>query len=55
MLRVELKEREKVFTHEQLKRDHKLLKILEVREKEMEKNLLQKADAFSYLYKEHQK
>ena len=55
MLRAELKEREKVFINEQLKRDHKLLKILQVREKKMEKNLLQKADAFSYLYKEHHK
>ena len=32
-----------------------MLKILEIREKEMEQNLLQKADAFGYLYKEHQK
>ena len=38
---------------EQLKRDHELLKILEVREKGMEQNLLHKADAFGYLYKEH--
>ena len=29
--------------------------MLEEREKEMEKNLLQKADAFGYLYKAHQK
>ena len=32
-----------------------MLKILEIREKEMEQNLLQKADAFGYLYKKHQK
>ena len=50
-LRTELKEREKVFVNEQLKRDQDLLKMLE----EMEKNLLQKADAFGYLYKEHKK
>ena len=28
---------------------------MEVREKEMEHNILQKAKAFGYLYKEHQK
>ena len=28
---------------------------MEIREKEMEQNLLQKAEAFGYLYKEHQK
>ena len=28
---------------------------MEVQEKEMEQNLLQKAEAFGYLYKEHQK
>ena len=54
-LRTELKEREKVFVHEQIKRDQDLLKMLEEREKEIEKNLLQKADAFGYLYKAHQK
>ena len=36
-------------------RDQELLKIPEVREKGMEQNLLQKADTFGYLYKEHQK
>ena len=41
--------------NEQIKRDKKLLKMLEKREKELEKNLLQKTDAFGYLYKEHQK
>ena len=29
--------------------------ILEVREKDMEQNMLQKDDAFGYFYKEHQK
>ena len=28
---------------------------MEIWEKEMEKNMLQKAEAFGYLYKEHQK
>ena len=28
---------------------------MEIREKEMEQNLLHKAKAFGYLYKEHQK
>ena len=32
-----------------------MIKLMEVREKEMEQNLLQKAKAFRYLYKEHQK
>ena len=36
-------------------RDQDLIKLIEVREKEMEQNLLQKAEAFGYLYKEHQK
>ena len=36
-------------------RDQELTKIMEVREKEMEQNLLQKAEAFRYLYKEHHK
>ena len=54
-MRAEFRVREKKFINEQLKRDHELLSILEVREKEMEKNMLQKVDAFGYLYKEHQK
>ena len=29
------------------------IKLMEVKEKEMEYNLLQKAEAFGYLYKEH--
>ena len=36
-------------------RDSELIKIMKEREDAMEKNLLQKADAFRYLYKEHQK
>ena len=36
-------------------RYQELIKLMEVREKEMEQNLLQKAEAFGYLYKEHQK
>ena len=32
-----------------------MIKIMEVREKEVEKNLFQKAEAFGYLYKEYQK
>ena len=39
----------------QLKRDQELLRFLEIKEKEMEQNLLQNAYAFGYLYKEHQK
>ena len=54
-MRAEFRVREKKCINEQLKRDHELLSILEVREKEMEKNMLQKVDAFGYLYKEHQK
>ena len=55
LLRVEFKKREKAFINEQLKRDYELLKIQEMKEKEMEQNMLQKADAFGYLYKEYQK
>ena len=40
---------------DQLKRDQELIKLMEVGGKEMEHNLLQKAEAFGYLYKEHQK
>ena len=36
-------------------RDQELIKLVEVKEKEMEQNLLQKAEAFRYIYKEHQK
>ena len=36
-------------------RDQEKIKFMEVREKEMEQNLLQKAEAFGYHYKEHHK
>ena len=38
-----------------MKRYHELVKLTEVRDKEMEQNLLHKVEAFGYLYKEHQK
>ena len=44
-----------MFVNDQLMRDQELIKIMEVRETEMEKNLLQKERAFRYLYKEYQK
>ena len=36
-MRIELKEREKIFVNEQIKSDEELLKMLEEREKEMDK------------------
>ena len=54
-MKTELKERERAFVNDQLMRDQELIKLIEVREKEMEQNLLHKAEAFGYLYKEHQK
>ena len=51
--KVELKERERVFLNNQVMRDQELTKIMEVKEKEMEQNLLHKSEAFGYLYKEH--
>ena len=54
-LRAELKERDRAFVNDQLMRDQELIMIIEVREKEMEKNLLLKPEAFGYLYKEYQK
>ena len=50
-----LKKRERVFFTDQLKRNQELIKLMEIREKEMEHNLLQKEEAFGYLYKEHLK
>ena len=47
--------REKAFISDQLKRDSELLKIMKEREDAMEQNLMQKENAFGYLYKEHQK
>ena len=35
--------------------DNELFKIIKEREGAMEHNLIQKADAFGYLYKDHQK
>ena len=52
-LRAELREGEKAFMTDQLKRDHEVIKVMEIREKDMELNLLQKVEAFGYLYKEH--
>ena len=54
-MKEELKAKEKAFISDQLKRDKELLKIMKEREGAMEENMLQKADAFGYLYKEHQK
>ena len=54
-MRAELKERERTFVNDQLMRDQELIKHMEVREEEMEQNLLQKAEAFGYLYNERHK
>ena len=54
-MKEELKAREKSFILDRLKRDKELLKIMKEREDAMERNMLQKADAFGCLYKEHQK
>ena len=35
--------------NDQLMRDQELIKLMEVREKEMKENLLQKVEAFGYL------
>ena len=51
----EMKAREDAFLSDQLRRDSELLKIMKEREDAMEKNLLQKAVAFRYLDKEHQR
>ena len=51
----ELRAREDAFLSYYLRRDSELLKIMKEGEDAMEKNLLQKVDAFRYLYKEHQK
>ena len=44
-----------MFISDQLKRDKELLEITKEREDAMEQNMLQKENAFGYLYKEHQK
>ena len=49
-----MREREDAFLSDQLRIDSELLKIMKEREDAMEKNLLQKADSFGYLYMEHQ-
>ena len=51
----ELMAREDAFLLDQLRMDSELLKIMKERENAMEQNMLQKADSFSYFYKEHQK
>ena len=51
----ELKAREDDFLSDQLRRDSELIKIMKQNEDAMEKNLLQKVDAFGYLCKEYQK
>ena len=51
----ELKARDDGFISDQFKRESELIKIMSEMEDAMEKKLLQKADAFRYLYKEHQK
>ena len=51
----EHKAREDAFISNQLWSDSELIKIMKEIEDSMENNLLQKADAFGYLYKEHQK
>ena len=51
----ELRARKDAFLSDQVMRDSELLKIIKEREDAMEKNLLQKAYAFEYLYKEHKK
>ena len=54
-MKEELRAKEKAFISDQRKRDKELLKIMKEREDAMEQNMLQKANAFRYLYKEHRK
>ena len=51
----ELKAREDALLFDQLRRDNELAKIMKKTKDAMEKKLLQKPDAFGYLYNEHQK
>ena len=44
-----------MFISNQLKRDKELLEIMKEIEDAMEQKMLQKENAFGYLYKEHQK
>ena len=46
---------DEAFLLDQLRRVNELLKIMKKREDAMAHNMLQKADAFGYLYKENQK
>ena len=41
-----------MFANDHLMVDQELIKLMEVKEKEMEQNLLQNVEAFGYLYKE---
>ena len=50
-----MKARKDSFIFQRLKRESELFKIMKEMEDAMEKNMLHKADAFGYLYKEHQK
>ena len=52
-LNEEFRAREDAFLSDQLRRDSEVLKIMKEREDAMEQNMLQKANAFGYLYKEH--
>ena len=51
----EVRAREDAFISYHLRRDSEQIKTMKERENSMEKNFLQKAGAFGYLYKEHQK
>ena len=51
----ELRAREDAFLLEQLRRASEFFKIMKKKEDVMVKNMLHKADAFGYLYNEHQK
>ena len=51
----ELRARENTFLSDWLKIESELLNIMKEREDAMEKNMMQKLNAFGYLYKEHHK
>ena len=51
----EFRAREDAFLSKQLIRESEFFKIMKEKEDAMEKNLLHKANAFGYLYKEHHK
>ena len=50
-----LKQRDEAWREKLDRRDNELLKIMKEREDVMEKNMLKKANAFGYLYKEYHK